>query len=83
MEAGERRAYTLMQQLFTMKKDKQANRKAKDAVRRTAAAKKAAMEKAKFAPYVAAERKRKYKEAGLKQLKAARFRAAKAAKTGE
>ena len=83
MEAPERRAHTMMQQIFTMKKAKDAKRKVKDAERRERSAKKAAAEKAKFAPYVAAEKKRKYKEAGLKQLKAARFRAAKAARTGE
>jgi len=82
MERDERKAYTMMQQIFTMRKDKEAKKKAKIAASRAALAKKVALEKAKFAPYVAAERKRKFKELGLKELKAARFRA-KAARRDE
>ncbi len=67
MEPAERKAYTLLQQINTMRKEKARVREIKDGERREKYEKKKARVAAIFAPKVAEEKKRKYARAGMEQ----------------
>lgn len=77
LEPHERRAATLMQQVHTLRKSKDAKRRAKATERREKHLKAKAAEAAKFAPMVRAERKRRYIAEGQAVASRKRQRGAK------
>jgi len=82
MDATERRAHTLMQQVHTLAKEKIKKRRERAAARREAHEKKNALLARVFDPIEKEKKKRRYKADGLKELKKARFREKAASKGG-